>query len=1827
GADYVPDSWEKEAVRALPVSKPASGSGPSWRAAPEVAQGPAVDWWEDPAPGSIPPPISNGTIASSNAGGYGGNMAGNAHTDRSWNDRAAPRRGLVVPIPSPTLRLPRNIDDVVRKFVTFYCARFKLTLPTPMPFQNSVTHQPQHRGHYSHKKKAKQIQGDWHVILSVARHTTADGRDVPVVEGRGSGKMKKDAIPRAWDDLCNKLLDLSPQSLIDAFSTHATPFKRRLADMLTTPLRVDLSDPVLERLEDLHARLRERDPFKVDESFRSHNPPLLSGAYDGFAFYREMHTTVREADLRPPANLARGRDLPMYKYYADVMAAIENNPITILSAETGAGKTTQLPQFILAFEAEMRRKDPSRPRASVVVTQPRRIAAISVAQRVASERGEVLGKDSAIGYQVRFEDVRPKRPEDGQVVFCTSGILLKRLQENPHLNGVTHVILDEVHERDLEFYLEDVVDIAERTMRANFTIDTQRYLRTELYGGPPSRGGDDFPYDLFEAMIAYLTTSTGPGAILVFLPGWLEINTLTSRLKDADVFRIGFRDPNVCKIYPLHSSVPTQGQQEVFQRPPEGVRKIILSTNIAETSVTIDDIVYVIDSGKIRVNSYDSTSRISSLNSIWAAQSNIKQRCGRAGRCQPGNYYSMMSRRSRQSLPIAIPPELLRVDLQSTALKVKVLNIGANVGAVLSQAPEPPSSEAVYRALEELRSLGALDNDELLTPLGKILADLPVDPWIAKMVLQGAIYGCLDPILTVAAAMEIGRGIYSIHPDDKAAARLHILTRFAPGTESDQLTMLVAYRKWKEAGGMRDFAYSNYLHATSLANIDRAKNQLLRVLEDGGFLRRGNRGESSNLIPWRSGNPVATDLIGGLEANTHASDFGLVRAILCAALFPNVAEVAAKDEYRTPSENKLRMTNGSVNSWRGLCISSGIDTNGTPIDVGKPSTMRNSSPMRTSLSGRATPVDLSSDLLDIDNDDDDKEAENIGAPLPARVLAFQDKQRVDNLLYMRQTTKADPLALLLLASGAVDRRMVSRAVRDNPSLSLQWTKYEGRPAAMMAGWLMIQVTDEQRARVIEEVRGWLSKYLDWVVWTKAHHKGETDDAKDQDALGRSLIAEVASLLGDGSKPLSKSLQMAEPGTKVDMQTTPPMTSATAVDEAEMVEAVEPSDKQALHAKNTFSLARLLQQSKAGFFNTLTRRKAPAADADSSAKETVKTLPKRRSKLFHTFTLKRAAAVADQVVDSKTGVEAGVVADDTALNVAEAKHEVVELVGCKSGAMKASEVTLKAVRADVESPNTCDDADDMVTVAMQDAAGGVAQQASDVVEAVQKALTIAVEEASEDAALLEVVASSRATETITLKKRFSLMVMAQKKITAAATDAEVCVSPQAVADEVPEAGSPSKWRFNLFSKRQKKELCDEAADDAAELPTPDVAAEVNAAAAEVTNATTSAVSPVDSEAVIAVGDESKPAEDVPEVDAQLAIAPAAEPGLSPKSLRKRFSLLGRASLKEQLPSANAVATTVNAEIDAAVVEPEATAIPAVRGTAKQVVKAKSRLSIFGWGTVKAADSPVATDAIESVDVEQKDVDNSTPVDTSEPIETPAVASTAEPTVTTIVPTVESVVEPVVEAVTAVADSTAASVAAVKSSPVKRRLSLFGHARAAAVTAKDATAAEVAEIPATISRGAGNVVKARKSVLGFKWGGSHADVVSEDAAPAAEAVADERVDETESSTRTFTTKLDDGAVKSPIEGGGFLTKIIGSVRGRRKVFVSAEVQTEDVDVPVEEEMVAPKVSVPYLNLECLQRFDEEGDEAGACSCVTIRPLGGFHLSNSAGIFVAAGTPTPP
>ena len=312
----------------------------------------------------------------------------------------------------------------------------------------------------------------------------------------------------------------------------------------------------------------------------------------------------------------------------------------------------------------------------------------------------------------------------------------------------------------------------------------------------------------------------------------------------------------------------------------------MVSTNIAETSVTIDDVRYVIDCGRAKEMGYDSTRGLSVLADAWISRAASMQRRGRAGRTAPGACFALFSRKARANLTPHQPPEMLRTPLQQLCLNIKALTTAGSIQETLASAPTPPEVGAVQTALDELCALRALDPvSETLTPLGRHIAHMPVDARIGKMLLFGALLGCLDPILTIAAAMA-GRPIFVSPKDAKQEADAAKRRMAAPG-KSDHLTAASAYKEWYKSGTnthtRRKFAERNFLSQQALEGVMASRLDYAAVLADLGFVSRDYL-----LALKRDGH-------GGGVADRNAQTGRVVKAALVAGFYPQVVRVKHPD--------------------------------------------------------------------------------------------------------------------------------------------------------------------------------------------------------------------------------------------------------------------------------------------------------------------------------------------------------------------------------------------------------------------------------------------------------------------------------------------------------------------------------------------------------------------------------------------------------------------------------------------------------------------------------------------------------------------------------------------------------------------------------------------------------------------------------------------------------------------------------------------------------------------------------------------------------------------
>ncbi|KAI7957273.1 hypothetical protein MJO28_004368 [Puccinia striiformis f. sp. tritici] len=698
------------------------------------------------------------------------------------------------------------------------------------------------------------------------------------------------------------------------------------------------------------------------------------------------------------------QSLPVTAHSSLVLSSIAANPITILMAATGSGKTTQVPQIILD-EATMRGEGA---KCNIICTQPRRIAAISVAQRVANERNEKLSE--SVGYQVRF-DSKPPTP-DGSVLFCTTGVFLRRLQNDMDsanggfLDSITHVVVDEVHERDIEtdlllFCLRRVLQDRKAKGRSEIkvllmsaTVDpalfeqyfadptsgktapvisipgrsfpvekhyleemhhdlrqlslptacggwvwadpkVQKYIQRELQEplaldpatGKVLRDSDDLemPFALVALVIAWVLSKSSEGHVLVFLPGWEEIKGVQNILTDSrqfPLFDFNFNQSSKFEVHVLHSAIPVADQQLVFTPPAKGVRRVILSTNIAETSVTIPDVVFVVDTGKIKEKRFDPQRHLSALITAWVGTSNLNQRAGRAGRHRSGDYYGLLSRRRYDALNIHSTVEMKRTDLSNLVMHVKALNF-PNMEAedVLAQTIEPPERERVSAAMSHLQAIGALDRHKDLTALGQVLLGLPVEAQIGKLLLMGSFFKCLEPALNLAAILTNRDPFLS--PLTAKAEADRIKSSWAPPEfRSDPMACLAAFKAWStmhEAGDYHKanrFAIDNFLSRPTLNQIYQVKTHLLSSLRRAGVLAISGGGETkdnhshSNHYRFNKRDLIPPHL------NKNSDSLPLAAALIAVAVAPNFGVRKSARLFATDKDRACTIHPSSVNSYK-----------------------------------------------------------------------------------------------------------------------------------------------------------------------------------------------------------------------------------------------------------------------------------------------------------------------------------------------------------------------------------------------------------------------------------------------------------------------------------------------------------------------------------------------------------------------------------------------------------------------------------------------------------------------------------------------------------------------------------------------------------------------------------------------------------------------------------------------------------------------------------------------------------------------------------------------
>lgn len=624
------------------------------------------------------------------------------------------------------------------------------------------------------------------------------------------------------------------------------------------------------------------------------------------------------------------QSLPAWRLKDQIVKTVNSCQVTIISGETGSGKSTQSVQFVLDDLIQRQLGAV----ANIICTQPRRISALGLADRVADERSSQVGDE--IGYTIRGES--KQKPGVTKITFVTTGVLLRRLQTSgggaddviAALADVSHVVVDEVHERslDTDFLLVLLRQILRkrkdlRVILMSATLDAdvfEAYFkevgpvgRVEIQGrthpvhdlymddvvhltGFNGQVGDDdegdksfsanlrsigfgINYDLIAETVRLIDRQLGDkdGGILIFLPGTLEIDRTLQALSHF---------PNLHAL-PLHASLMPIEQKRVFPLPPPGKRKVIAATNVAETSITIEDIVAVIDTGRVKETSYDPQSNMVRLAETWASRAACKQRRGRAGRVRAGECYKLYTRNAEAKMMERPDPEIRRVPLEQMCLSIKAMGV-QDVSGFLASALTPPESTAVEGAVRLLSQMGAITDNEL-TALGRHMSMIPADLRLGKLLVYGATFGCLEAALTIASVLTARSPFMSPRERDQDTRNEfnRIRTTFSQN-QGDLLVDLRAFEQWaamrSKGASSRDLRFwcqDNRLSTQTLFDIASNRSQYLSSLKEISFIPTS----------YSSTNPSTH----GIYNKQNAND-ALLRALVAASFSPQIARIQLPDK-------------------------------------------------------------------------------------------------------------------------------------------------------------------------------------------------------------------------------------------------------------------------------------------------------------------------------------------------------------------------------------------------------------------------------------------------------------------------------------------------------------------------------------------------------------------------------------------------------------------------------------------------------------------------------------------------------------------------------------------------------------------------------------------------------------------------------------------------------------------------------------------------------------------------------------------------------------------
>ncbi|KAG9255660.1 P-loop containing nucleoside triphosphate hydrolase protein [Emericellopsis atlantica] len=528
------------------------------------------------------------------------------------------------------------------------------------------------------------------------------------------------------------------------------------------------------------------------------------------------------------------KTLPIYQYRDEFIAALEQYQVLVIVGETGSGKTTQLPQYL--HEAGYTKNG-----MKVGCTQPRRVAAMSVAARVAEEMGVKVGNE--VGYSIRFED----NTSDKTILkYMTDGMLLREFMTEPDLAGYSALMIDEAHERTVhtDILLALIKDLSRerpdlKLLISSATMNAEKFASyfddAPIFNIPGRR----YPVDIYytpapEAnyLAAAITTTfqihttQDKGDILIFLTGQDEIEAAELQISET-AKKLGSRIKELV-ICPIYANLPSELQSKIFEPTPEGARKVVLATNIAETSLTIDGIVYVIDPGYVKENVYSPQTGMSNLVVVPCSRAAANQRSGRAGRVGPGKCFRLYTKFAYMNeMDESTTPEIQRTNLNGVVLQLKSLGINDLLDFDFM---DPPPSEALIGALNQLFNLQGLNHKGQLTKIGRQMAEFPTDPMLAKAVIAADKEGCVDEVLSIVSMLGEASALF-FRPKDKKIHADSARNRFTVKDGGDHLTLLNVFNQWVDSDYSPVWARENFLQQRSLTRARDVRDQLAKLCE------------------------------------------------------------------------------------------------------------------------------------------------------------------------------------------------------------------------------------------------------------------------------------------------------------------------------------------------------------------------------------------------------------------------------------------------------------------------------------------------------------------------------------------------------------------------------------------------------------------------------------------------------------------------------------------------------------------------------------------------------------------------------------------------------------------------------------------------------------------------------------------------------------------------------------------------------------------------------------------------------------------------------------